>query len=152
MAMSSAEKSARYREKNVEAYRKRKRELARRPKHRAKRAEYMRRYRKLNRKSFNEMCRRSHAKARKRRTPEQRHAQHLWATYGIKRETYLEMLERQKGQCLICKSPKPRGPKSWHVDHCHETGRIRGLLCNYCNPRLGWYETFKSKIEAYLKL
>lgn len=150
MAMSRAEISARYRRKDIEAYRKRKREYAKTPEQREKRKLYMRKWTAANREHFNKLCRDSHARIRKTQPPEFRHAQHLKYTYGITRDDYLKMLEKQGGKCLICASNTPRGNKSWHIDHCHETGKIRGLLCNYCNPRLGWYEAYKSKIEGYL--
>ena len=152
MAKTAAEKSATYRAKDVEAYRKKKREYARTPEQRAKRTEYMQAYRKENRESFNEMCRVSHAKKRKERTPEQRHDWHLKATYGIRRTDYLAMLEKQGGKCLICSSDTARWKKRFHVDHCHTTGEIRGLLCNRCNPMLGWYESHKQQIENYLNV
>lgn len=57
--------------------------------------------------------------------------------YGIKPEDYVEMLELQDGRCLICGYlPKP-GERYLAIDHDHETGTIRGLLCNPCNRGLG---------------
>ena len=59
--------------------------------------------------------------------------------YGITLETYNSMLEAQKGLCNICGSSSPRR-KGWNhfcVDHCHQTGKIRGLLCGSCNSALG---------------
>lgn len=54
--------------------------------------------------------------------------------YGLSIEEYNAMEESQKGKCLICK----RKPKSrLHVDHCHKTGRVRGLLCAPCNTAIG---------------
>ena len=149
MVLTAAEKSARYRAKDVEAYRARKRILTKQPKHREKRTEYMRLYRERNRQKFNEMCARSHK--RKPRSKRQKRNDHLKCAYGITIEQYDEMLIKQLGLCLICGADNPRVVgKSWHVDHCHETGKIRGLLCNSCNPHLGWYEKFKLKIESYL--
>lgn len=58
---------------------------------------------------------------------------HLKETYGITQEEYDLMLEAQGGRCYICK-----GQRNYNlqVDHCHKTGRIRGLLCKMCNKRL----------------
>jgi len=54
--------------------------------------------------------------------------------YGITEEDYNKMAERQKYCCQICDS-KPIKPL--YVDHCHNTNKIRGLLCHKCNVALG---------------
>lgn len=46
------------------------------------------------------------------------------------------MLDQQAGLCAICTDPMVPGKKT-HVDHCHKTGRIRGLLCHHCNVAIG---------------
>ena len=56
--------------------------------------------------------------------------------YGITIAEYDSLLEKQHGRCLIC-DQNPGYPL--HVDHCHETGVLRGLLCRMCNPGLGWF-------------
>ena len=50
------------------------------------------------------------------------------------------MLVAQGGVCKICGGDKPDGKHGWHVDHCHVTDRIRGLLCNLCNIGLGGFK------------
>jgi hypothetical protein len=62
---------------------------------------------------------------------------HLRTKYGLTPEQYDEMLEKQGGGCAIC--GKPPGDTALHVDHCHETGRVRGLLCFSCNAGLGQF-------------
>lgn len=53
-------------------------------------------------------------------------------------EQYDEMFEKQGGRCAICETEKPNGyGKRLAVDHCHDTGRVRGLLCGNCNHGLG---------------
>jgi hypothetical protein len=37
------------------------------------------------------------------------------------------------------------------VDHCHKTGKIRGLLCTKCNTALGWFETNQEQVQDYLE-
>lgn len=64
-------------------------------------------------------------------------AHHLMKTYGITLEQYDEMLEAQDGGCAICKTTDPRGKGRFHVDHCHDTGAVRGLLCQTCNQGIG---------------
>jgi hypothetical protein len=59
----------------------------------------------------------------------------LQKNYGISLEEYRTLVEKQKGLCLICqKAPED---KALAVDHCHATGRVRGLLCIPCNVGLG---------------
>jgi hypothetical protein len=57
--------------------------------------------------------------------------------YGITEEQVLLMYEAQGHSCAMCKSGpfllSGRGPKSLVIDHCHKTGRVRGLLCSSCN-------------------
>ena len=66
-------------------------------------------------------------------------AGHLKRKYGITLEAYDAMLMKQGGGCAICKQ-EPGTDISLHVDHDHETGRIRGLLCFTCNNALGDFE------------
>jgi hypothetical protein len=68
---------------------------------------------------------------------------HFKRAYGITVEDYETMLANQNGVCKICNRPCKSG-KSLAVDHCHETGKVRGLLCAKCNTNLG-------RIEAYLR-
>lgn len=62
--------------------------------------------------------------------------------YGITSETYTQQLYNQGGVCAICrhvdaKSGQNGQPQRLAVDHCHKTGKIRGLLCSACNLMLG---------------
>lgn len=54
--------------------------------------------------------------------------------YGITLEEYEAMLEVQGGVCAMCGGTQER---ALNVDHCHETGRVRALLCTPCNGMLG---------------
>lgn len=57
--------------------------------------------------------------------------------YGITLVQYHELLKEQGGKCKICgKEPKKR---RLAVDHCHENGHVRGLLCGHCNTALGGF-------------
>lgn len=61
-------------------------------------------------------------------------------SYGITYNDYKDMYAEQNGECAICKSHYTlEGYKSekLHVDHCHSTGKVRGLLCHKCNTALG---------------
>jgi hypothetical protein len=55
---------------------------------------------------------------------------------GLEAEQYKQLLTEQNGVCAICRQ-KPNGDRNLAVDHCHQSGRIRGLLCAACNLSLG---------------
>lgn len=57
--------------------------------------------------------------------------------YGLSGEQYRQMLEAQRGLCAICEQA-PEG-YALHIDHCHATDRVRGLLCRKCNMALGLF-------------
>lgn len=63
---------------------------------------------------------------------------------GITLEQYEEMLKNQNGVCCICNHISEDG-RQLCVDHCHNTGKIRGLLCNKCNAGIGF---FKDRIDV----
>lgn len=58
-------------------------------------------------------------------------------SYGLPKGRYKQILEIQNGCCAICKTNTPAPKKTFCVDHCHKTGRVRGLLCHRCNTLLG---------------
>jgi hypothetical protein len=58
---------------------------------------------------------------------------HLKERYGVSKEQYEEMYTLQNGACGICQSVLP----VLAVDHCHQSGKIRGLLCKPCNSAIG---------------
>ena len=68
-------------------------------------------------------------------SPAKRRDQMLRSKFGLTLEDYGRMFETQDGVCAIC--GKPPKTKSLNVDHNHETGVIRGLLCGGCNSFLG---------------
>lgn len=59
--------------------------------------------------------------------------------YGITVADYDQMLVAQNGVCKICRQVCVTG-RSLSVDHCHETGKVRGLLCASCNNGLGRFK------------
>ncbi len=63
-----------------------------------------------------------------------------WRGYGITSEDYINMLARQGGGCAICGQIAEQEGKSLAVDHRHEDGIIRGLLCQNCNQALGKFK------------
>ena len=68
-----------------------------------------------------------------------------FSKYGIGTEEYNRMYIKQKEVCRMCKKRRPQTRKNGevidlHIDHNHKTGRVRGLLCTYCNNSLGMLE------------
>ncbi len=62
-------------------------------------------------------------------------------TLGVTQDQYLSMFTKQKGQCGICrKRLYSKRYKAFAVDHDHQTGHIRGLLCTNCNTGLGLFK------------
>jgi hypothetical protein len=59
----------------------------------------------------------------------------LKTKYNLTRESFDELLQRTQGRCEICNAELSRSREP-HIDHDHESGRVRGLLCAFCNPRL----------------
>ncbi len=67
-----------------------------------------------------------------------RRKSYLKNTYGITIEQYDEMLAAQGGVCAICGNAEADARLyKLHVDHCHSTGKVRGLLCGACNRGIG---------------
>ena len=74
-----------------------------------------------------------------RKTKEEYRNKNLKSAYGIDILEYNEILEGQDGRCAICggTDPKLGAVKNLCVDHCHDTGKVRGILCNSCNRGIG---------------
>jgi hypothetical protein len=66
-------------------------------------------------------------------------ARHLKQAYGISLDEYNTMLSSQAGLCAIC--GRPPGRRNLAVDHDHQTGTVRALLCFSCNIALGLEES-----------
>jgi hypothetical protein len=64
----------------------------------------------------------------------------LKANYGMTLEEFNKLVETQGNACAICSTSIPGGRGTWHVDHDHKTGKVRGLLCNACNVGLGYFK------------
>lgn len=62
----------------------------------------------------------------------------LKTQYGITLEQYDQMYENQCKSCAGCNTPIEKWGRSTHVDHDHETGKVRGILCQDCNSVLGY--------------
>jgi hypothetical protein len=83
---------------------------------------------------------------------EYRSKKHRKKRYGVDHEQYLQMIESQKNSCAICGSKNPgRNMNNWNIDHCHETGKVRGLLCHNCNAGLGHFKDSIDNLKNAIK-
>lgn len=85
------------------------------------------------------------------KNPEKVKAHNLKKNYGLALENYRTMLREQNFGCAICGTKKNSNGKSLYVDHCHDTGKVRGLLCRKCNTGIGLLGDNFNKIEKTLK-
>lgn len=72
--------------------------------------------------------------------------------YGITIEDFNSLLKKQSGVCAIC-GKGPKGKSRLCVDHDHETGKVRGLLCYRCNMAIGALSSIYllEKAKEYLR-
>jgi len=93
-------------------------------------------------------CMREH-KSRQEITPAERTRRYkLKSKFGITVEQYDQMVVAQGNQCKICRCELAANRKSWDIDHCHNTGKVRGLLCNPCNQGLGMFKDNPDIIQS----
>ncbi len=72
---------------------------------------------------------------------ESNRVRNLWKNYRMTADEFNELWASQDGKCAICEidlAPKGRTPNSVAVDHNHENGAVRGLLCRTCNVGIGY--------------
>ena len=73
-----------------------------------------------------------------KRDPKREQEYHRERTYGISAEQYKRMLEDANHLCEICgRDPVEVSKRGACIDHCHETGKVRGILCGPCNTGIG---------------
>ena len=132
---------------NLEWYKKNKAKKAKRDKeYRNINKEKIAEYRKINKEKIAERHKQSLARI-KRKDPEKwartnRHRQ-IKIKYNLTKDQSLKMLADQRSQCKSCKDPismySYEEHDTCHIDHCHVTGKVRGLLCGKCNTGLGYF-------------
>lgn len=90
-------------------------------------------------------------------SPEYMRKMNIKRLYGMTVEQYSSLLTAQGGVCKICKKPEQaidkRTKQIRHlaIDHCHVTGKIRGLLCSYCNVGLGFFKDDKLSLQSAIE-
>ena len=74
--------------------------------------------------------------------------------YGLTKENYNELLEKQSGVCAICRGPQKAPTRRLDVDHCHKSGVVRGLLCDHCNKAIAFLQDnpeLLRKVASYVE-
>lgn len=150
------EKNRRYRVQNPEKIKELKRRWER--ENHEKKREYRERTRAKHPTAHRDGARRSYERHRERICAKQRQwqadhrdmarAQKLKTAYGISSEDFSIWLTAQDHRCRICKTDKPGGAGQFHVDHCHDTQKLRGLLCARCNTLLGYAKDNPNVLRA----
>ena len=94
------------------------------------------------------------------RTNTQYREKHKWAgvkrRYGLEKEDFERMRDEQENKCKICDMEFMRELQDRmkerqyapNIDHCHDSGKIRGLLCNNCNTGLGLFKDSKKNLQS----
>ena len=78
----------------------------------------------------------------------------MMRAYGLTMADFEALLAQQGGTCAICGGGRSGPGSRFHVDHCHATGRVRGLLCGNCNTAIGLLGDDPERAEkaaAYLR-
>lgn len=86
----------------------------------------------------NGLCDRCHANERYARNGKPWHNRSIRRKFGLTAGQYDAMLTEQAGVCALCGRANPDG-RRLAVDHNHETGEVRGLLCGWCNRGIGLF-------------
>lgn len=71
--------------------------------------------------------------------------------YGLTPGQASEMLLAQGHKCASCGATSPGNKNGWVVDHCHSTGKVRGILCHGCNVGLGAFDDSTERMEAAIR-
>src|SRR5437870_2017059 len=71
--------------------------------------------------------------------------------YGLAPGEFEQMLAMQGGVCAACSSVDPEWYRGWQVDHDHQTGEVRGILCHPCNAALGFTKDSAERLERLIQ-
>ena len=112
-------------------------------------------YQALRRQSWCNPCANEAAREKRKKFPDAQRNSRLKYLFGITVADYNVMHEAQGGVCAICGKPeswKLKGkPQRLAVDHDHETGKVRALLCRVCNVTLGSVEEDTNRLSKMIE-
>jgi hypothetical protein len=72
----------------------------------------------------------------------------MLSKHGLKNPDYERLVKEQGDRCALCgTTDKGRSDRfrTWNIDHCHKTNKVRGLLCHWCNIAVGYHEQLIEK-------
>lgn len=75
----------------------------------------------------------------------------LWKHYRIRESRYAMMFDNQEGNCACCYINQALLTRRLSVDHCHNTGEVRALLCDNCNPAIGFVKESIARCEQIIE-
>lgn len=105
----------------------------------------------INRQMRCKDCTRIYARERYRRHKDRQRFVRLKKVYGLTESQFLSLHAQQGGRCKICLKHESDMAHGLHVDHCHETGLVRGLLCFNCNRGLGSFKDDLQSLRAAIR-
>lgn len=81
----------------------------------------------------------------------QQKRQALKQRYGLTFEAYMDIVYAQEGRCAICKCTPFELKQDMCVDHCHSTGKVRGVLCVRCNFGIGYFKDSPTHLQEAIR-
>lgn len=71
--------------------------------------------------------------------------------YGLTQDDWISLFVAQQYSCAVCKTEHPGCKQGWHTDHCHTSGKVRGILCQHCNTTLGHSKESTERLSALIE-